>query len=951
MSDSDENAEVIKKAVKACEDYQIMIDIAACSLYDLRESLLTNPTSQPSQQALRESEEKLVKLFSKQLVSKSYIAQITDEPVLDQYPSSEQWLKVVGLPSASIEGLLAENINLERLWMMTPEEISEVMKRIGAHQSGTHILNKALGRLKAWTESQLSGTVGEKQHDLFWTEPSTNSVRKPNPNQPSHRSTRLASTGSVPRSSTSSTGSDQPAIFGSIPYNYANQSGTLASQHSSSSGHGSGSAVSSPRTWAGSARSPIVIQTPSTPTLHKGKSRAGTPPPQRRNVINSSVFVFPSSMQSAAPGVGSPAGSTSGSSSLVIKSISHDSTLTTPGKLNPKSHFGQSVSADDSMDVSSISSNSNVYTSRSIPVHRIEHRFVTRKFKFGHCDLCKKSLKLLARVCKHCRYKCHRDCERETSMYSCGLSDKLVTEVTRIMEENPLHTYRGSPSLGSQNSSIQDGFRAFRGSTSIQDSSSASEYSYSPSSPLYTAHLTQESPANAGKFTFPQATSLPSGRRNMSPSTLESSQLFPTRDRDNLTTTVSTIDSEDTVVASRGTVELNVDTQKSEGSDQTVIDSNSSERTLPEQLEISFKGEDDHTPMYRQPSLSKALEEWIIPYNELKFGDELGTGNLGTVYKYVDIYYTVYMLCTSMCYILIILYTNSSLCKGQWHGDVAIKLIPINPSIDVQSQMRAFKQDIVTLKKTRHDNIVLFMGACMKPLAIVTNYVNGHTLYQDTRTNIKLPLVRITNIACQIIQGMAYLHSKDIIHKNLTSKNIFLELEKVVITDFGLQSISLAPSKSSRGGVMRVPDGWLNYLAPEIIKALRISNSRELGVQLPFSKLSDVFAFGTVWYELLCGEWPYNHRVPAEIIIWQVGQGMKPPLHRMNTATKEAKDILMKCWMYSTQDRPSFAILNTLVEKIPHLADPDHNNTCCSSYNLDLYLILAKYRQREKIQD
>jgi len=34
---------------------------------------------------------------------KSYIAQITDEPVLDQYPSSEQWLKVVGLPSASIE--------------------------------------------------------------------------------------------------------------------------------------------------------------------------------------------------------------------------------------------------------------------------------------------------------------------------------------------------------------------------------------------------------------------------------------------------------------------------------------------------------------------------------------------------------------------------------------------------------------------------------------------------------------------------------------------------------------------------------------------------------------------------------------------------------------------------------------------------------------------------------
>jgi len=59
---------------------------------------------------------------------------------------------------------------------------------------------------------------------------------------------------------------------------------------------------------------------------------------------------------------------------------------------------------------------------------------------------------------------------------------------------------------------------------------------------------------------------------------------------------------------------------------------------------------------------------------------------------------------------------------------VAIKLIPINPSIDVQSQMRAFKQDIVTLKKTRHDNIVLFMGACMKPLAIVTKYVGTQSI-------------------------------------------------------------------------------------------------------------------------------------------------------------------------------------------------------------------------------
>lgn len=62
------------------------------------------------------------------------------------------------------------------------------------------------------------------------------------------------------------------------------------------------------------------------------------------------------------------------------------------------------------------------------------------------------------------------------------------------------------------------------------------------------------------------------------------------------------------------------------------------------------------------------------------------------------------------------------ICRGRWHGPVAVKKIPINPAVDLDEQLLAFKQEIATLKKTRHDNIALFMGACMKPpeLAIVT---------------------------------------------------------------------------------------------------------------------------------------------------------------------------------------------------------------------------------------
>ena len=39
--------------------------------------------------------------------------------------------------------------------------------------------------------------------------------------------------------------------------------------------------------------------------------------------------------------------------------------------------------------------------------------------------------------------------------------------------------------------------------------------------------------------------------------------------------------------------------------------------------------------MYRQPSLSRALEEWIIPYEELDIEEEIGSGHVGTVYRYI----------------------------------------------------------------------------------------------------------------------------------------------------------------------------------------------------------------------------------------------------------------------------------------------------------------------------
>lgn len=118
------------------------------------------------------------------------------------------------------------------------------------------------------------------------------------------------------------------------------------------------------------------------------------------------------------------------------------------------------------------------------------------------------------------------------------------------------------------------------------------------------------------------------------------------------------------------------------------------------------------------------MREWDIPFDELKMGEVIGTGRFGTVYR------------------------------GQWHGDVAVKVLNVNYLKD-EKTLEQFKNEVSTFRKTRHENLILFMGACMKPpkLAIVTSLSKGMTLYTHIHLRKdKFNMNRTTNVAQQISQ-------------------------------------------------------------------------------------------------------------------------------------------------------------------------------------------------------
>ncbi|KAG6457772.1 raf homolog serine/threonine-protein kinase Raf [Manduca sexta] len=285
----------------------------------------------------------------------------------------------------------------------------------------------------------------------------------------------------------------------------------------------------------------------------------------------------------------------------------------------------------------------------------------------------------------------------------------------------------------------------------------------------------------------------------------------------------------------------------------------------------------------------ESYDDWVIPADEILIGARIGSGSFGTVYK------------------------------AHWHGPVAVKTL--NVKTPTPAQLQAFKNEVAVLRKTRHCNILLFMGCVSKPsLAIVTQWCEGSSLYQHLHVlETPFPMLYLIDVARQTAQGMDYLHAKNIIHRDLKSNNIFLRDDwSVKIGDFGLATAKVRWSdSSSAGGVQwQQPTGSILWMAPEVIR---------MEEPAPYTFHSDVYAYGIVLYELMAGELPYAHLNNKDQILWMVGRGLlKPDSRRLRQdAPQQLKRTFEDCIVFDRESRPLFrqilATLEAILRLIPKI--------------------------------
>ncbi len=197
--------------------------------------------------------------------------------------------------------------------------------------------------------------------------------------------------------------------------------------------------------------------------------------------------------------------------------------------------------------------------------------------------------------------------------------------------------------------------------------------------------------------------------------------------------------------------------------------------------------------------------------------------------------------------------------------EVALK-IPDATMIGDPAQYERFQRELEVINTLRHPAILRGLGSGQfnRTPFLATEFVTGRSLRQLIDEAAPLPPEQAIKLARKIGEGMAYCHANGVIHRDLKPENVLVTPEgQPVIMDFGLaltrggRRVTYANLTSAAG----TPD----YMAPEQIEGRR-GDGR-----------TDVYALGTILYEMLSGRTPFGGDNNLAVMAQHV-QGSAPRL-------------------------------------------------------------------------
>jgi len=220
---------------------------------------------------------------------------------------------------------------------------------------------------------------------------------------------------------------------------------------------------------------------------------------------------------------------------------------------------------------------------------------------------------------------------------------------------------------------------------------------------------------------------------------------------------------------------------------------------------------------------------------------------------------------------------------------VAVKVLPSSFASD-PDRLRRFEQEARSVAALNHPNILSVhdIGTHEGTPYMVCELLEGETLRQRMQ-GAALSNRKAIEYATQVANGLAAAHEKGIIHRDLKPENIFLTRDgRIKILDFGLAKIARGTGTSSAQTLTAVDValteagqvlGTAGYMSPEQVRGQ------------PVDSRSDIFSFGSIFFEMLSGKRAFTRDTAAETMtailkedppeLTRLNQNISPALERI----------------------------------------------------------------------